>query len=125
MASKQDLTIKRGTTYPITIEVTDDAGDPVDLTGATVRFTAKSAEYDTDADDSDAAISKDVTTHYDENGVEAPEEGKSTITLTDTDTYINPGNYYYDITIEYSTGVINTPVEGRLKIDGKPTNRTT
>lgn len=125
MASKSDLTIKRGTTYPITITVTDDSGDPVDLTGATVRFTAKTAEYDTDADDSDAAIAKNVTVHVDEEGVASATSGKSTITLTDTDTYINPGNYYYDITIEYSTGVINTPIEGKLKIDGKPTNRTT
>jgi hypothetical protein len=125
MSRNQDLTIKRGTTYPLTIHFTDANGDPIDLTGATVYFTAKSVEYDVIAADTSAVISKDVTVHLDEAGDASATDGITTILLTDNDTYVTPGNYYYDITVKYLSGVINTPIEGKLKIDGKPTNRAT
>ena len=123
MAKNQDITIKRGTTLPITVNITDANGAPVDLTGATVYFTAKTAESDTDADDNNAAIAKDVTIHTD------PTEGETLIVLDADDTTINPANYYYDITVKYAAvggadPVVNTVVEGKLKIDGKPTNRS-
>lgn len=125
MARNQDLTIKRGTTYPITLTLTDDAGAAIDLTGATVYFTAKTDEWDVDAPDTIAAITKDVTVHVDEDGVASAALGISTITLLPADTNINAATYHYDITVEYANGVVNTPIEGKLKIDGKPTNRST
>lgn len=123
--NKNELTIKRGTTYPITFENTDSSGTAIDLTGATVYFTAKSAESDTSLDDSTAVITKDVTTHVDENGDPSATSGISTIELDPDDTTVNPGTYFYDITVKYASGVVNTPIEGKLKIDGKPTNRST
>lgn len=123
MASNQNIEIKRGTTLPIDVNITDANGDPIDLTGATVYFTAKTAESDVSLDDSTAAIKKDVTVHTD------PAQGETKITLDADDTTINPGNYYYDITVKYpaiggADPVVNTVVEGKLKIDGKPTNRS-
>lgn len=122
--SKTDLTIKRGTTFPILFENTTSDGQPIDLTGATVFFTAKVAEFDTDADDTNATIKKDVTVHVDEDGNPSATQGISTIALTPTDTQKNPATYNYDITVKYANGVVNTPIEGKLKIDGKPTNRS-
>lgn len=122
--SKTDLEIKRGTTFPILFENTTATGAPIDLTGATVYFTAKSAESDTDATDMNAAIKKDVTVHVDEDGLDSAAQGISTILLTPTDTQINVATYNYDITVKYASGVVNTPIEGKIKIDGKPTNRS-
>lgn len=122
--SKTDLTIKRGTTFPILFENTTSTGAAIDLTGATVYFTAKTAEFDTDATDTNATIKKDVTVHVDENGLPSATQGKSTILLTPSDTQKNPASYNYDITVKYANGVVNTPIEGKLKIDGKPTNRS-
>lgn len=118
MARNQDLTIKRGTTFPIEITITDADGDPVDLTGATIYFTAKAVESDIITDDASAVIEKDVTVHTD------PTEGESLVTLSAADTTVTPNTYFYDITVKYASGVVNTPIEGKLKIDGKPTNRS-
>lgn len=123
MAKNQDITVKRGNTLPIDLTITDATGTPVDLTGATVYFTAKTAESDTDATDTNASIKKDVTDHTD------PTAGETTILLDADDTTVNPGNYFYDITVKYAAvggaePVVNTVVEGKLKIDGKPTNRS-
>ncbi len=123
MSRNQNIEIKRGTTYPLTVTFLDANGDAIDLTGATVYFTAKLVESDIIVDDSSAVITKDVTTHLDAAGSPSATLGITTITLTSADTTINPGNYFYDITVKYATGVVNTPIEGKLKIDGKPTNR--
>lgn len=124
MSSKTDLEIIRGTTFPITFENTDSAGLPINLTGATVYFTAKLVDSDTDATDVTAAITKDVTTHVDETGAASATRGISTITLGAGQTTINTKTYFYDITVKYANGVINTPIEGKLKIVGKRTNRS-
>lgn len=129
MAKNQDITIKRGTTLPITVTITDANGTAVDLTGATVYFTAKTVESDTDATDTNATITKDVTVHVDEAGDPSATQGISTIVLDADDTTVNPANYYYDITVKYAAvgaaeAVVNTVIEGKLKIDGKPTNRS-
>lgn len=110
-------TINRGTTYTITYNHLID-GTATTLVGATVLFTMKSAEYDTDADDSDALITKDVT-----NGSSG---GVATITLTPTDTYQTPGKYFYDIKVDVNSdgNTIYKMAEGTVKIDGSPTNRT-
>lgn len=116
MSSK--LTITRGTTYNLTFYYQDSTGAALSLTGATVFFTVKSAEYDTDATDTTALIEKTVTSHTDAAG------GISTIALTPTDTYVTPGNYYYDIRVKDVDGNIYKMIEGRVVIDGSPTNRT-
>lgn len=112
-----NLKVNRGTTYVITYNH-EVNGVATTLVGATVRFTMKSTEFDVDADDSDALITKNVT-----NGTSG---GVATITLTPTNTYQTPGKYYYDIKVDVnSDGVtIYKMDEGTIKIDGSPTNRT-
>lgn len=110
------LKINRGTTYVITYNHLVN-GVATTLVGATVRFTMKSDEYDTDATDSTALVVKNVTS--------GTSGGVATITLTPTNTYQTPGKYHYDIKVDVnSDGVtIYKMDEGTIKIDGSPTNR--
>lgn len=115
MASK--LTYDRGTTYAITVNYQEN-GVATDITGASIFFTVKESEYDTNATDSTALISKTVTSHT------TPLSGISTITIDPTDSEdITPGNYYYDIKIKKAGAQIYKLVEGRFIIDASPTNR--
>lgn len=110
------LKINRGTTYTLTYNHKVD-GVATTLVGATVRFTMKPVEWDEEANDSTALITKDIT-----NG---NAQGKATISLTPTDTYKTPGKYYYDIKVDVnSDGVtIYKMDEGTVALDGSPTNR--
>lgn len=109
------LKIDRGTTYTRTLTYKEN-GVATTLVGATVRFTVKSAEYDTDADDSDASIIKNVT--------DGTSGGVAVITIDPADTAeLTPGKYFYDIKVEKATGEIYKVDEGSIKLDGSPTNR--
>jgi hypothetical protein len=109
------LKIDRGTTYTIGIVYKRD-GEPATLEGATVRFTMKTAEYDSDTTDSDAIVKKDVT--------DGDAGGNATITIDPADTAeVEPGQYYYDIKVEQADGEIYKIDEGKVKLDGSPTNR--
>lgn len=109
------LKINRGTTFTIGVLYKKD-GEASTLVGGTVRFTMKEAEYDTDATDTTALISKDITS--------GNSSGEATITINPSDTAtLEPGTYYYDIKVEESGGNIYKVDEGRIKLDGSPTNR--
>ena len=88
----------------------------VDLTGATVYFTAKTA-FDNSTDDSTAVISKDVTSHTD------PTNGVTVISLAASDTNVAAGEYVYDIKLKKATGVQTTVKVGELVILPAVTNR--
>ena len=111
------LKVNKGTTFTMTYNHKEN-GEAKTLAGATVRFTVKDEEWDTDATDTQAQIVKNVTTHDDEAG------GVTTIALDETDTDLTPAKYYYDIKVEDADGNIYKTVEGRFKVDGSPTNRT-
>lgn len=109
------LSITRGTTYSIGIQYQKD-GTNETLVGATVRFTMKDEEWDTDSDDTNAEVTKNVT--------DGNSDGEATITLDPSDTAdIEPGKYYYDIKVEEAGGEIYKIAEGTIKLDGSPTNR--
>lgn len=109
------LTVTRGTTYSIGI-VYQKNGVATTLVGATVRFTMKDEEWDTDTDDTGAEVVKNVT-----NG---NSDGEATITINPTDTAdLTPQKYYYDIKVEEASGEIYKIDEGTIKLDGSPTNR--
>lgn len=113
MASK--ITMNRGTTFAIDVDYQVD-GEPATLVGGVVRFTVKSTEYDSDADDSDAILVKNVS--------DGDAQGHATISIDPVDTAtITPGNYYYDIKVENADHDIYKIAEGRFKLDGSPTNR--
>lgn len=113
-----NITIYRGRTYDFSYAHTDTTGAAVPLTGCTVYFTVKSAEYDSEATDSSALIQKTITSHTSEAG------GLTEWTLDDTDTYVTPGKYYYDVIVEDSSGHASPPsLEGRCIVKGTATNR--
>ena len=83
------LKINRGTTYTIGI-VYKRNGVAETLVGATVRFTVKTAEWDTNMTDTSAVIQKNITT--------GDALGEATITIDPADTAsLTPDKYYYDI----------------------------
>jgi len=100
-----DLCITQGDEKAYNLTFKDGDGNAINITGSTVSFSAKARLSDTAT-----VISKDVTNHTD------PTNGKTTITLTTTDTNIDRGVYYYDIQIQ--GGGINrkTVVKGKLEI---------
>lgn len=117
MAKRPDLTQNRGTTYTIDGVYKED-GVVADITGATVRFTVKTTEYDSSATDTTALISKNVSSFSN------PTAGEYTITIDPSDTQtVTPGQYYYSIKIQLASGAVYELAEGRYIIDGDPTNR--
>ncbi len=92
---RPDIEIIRGDTDSITFTLDSD-GTPVDLTGSTVFFTAKSSLDDADVD---AVISIEVTRHSD------PTNGTTIIPLSSSDTDITPGEYFYDIQVKNGSNV--------------------
>lgn len=116
MALRPDLTIIRGDTTSIDFELTD-GGDPVDLTGATVFFTAKSA-IDADATDAASAISVEVTSHTN------PTAGETLIPLTASDTTVTPGEYFYDVQVKNLSGTILSIPYRKLEVVADVTRRT-
>jgi len=109
--------IDRGTTFTIDI-VYKKNGVAASLTGATIRFTVKSTEFDSSTDDSTAVITKNVTSHVD------AENGLSLITINPADTAtLVPGKYNYDIKVAEAGGPVYKIDEGKITLDGSPTNR--
>lgn len=105
------MTLKKTTNESIEV----DFGSSVDLTGATVFFTAKKNMSDLDAA---AVIKKDVTSHSD------PTHGKTVITLTTSDTNVPVGNYFWDIRIKDASGNITNTEQEILKVAAVVTQRT-
>jgi len=117
MAKTNTLNINRGTTYTIDFSYQKN-GAAFSLVGSTVRFTIKSTEYDTDTADSSALVLKNITS--------GTVLGTATIVINPEDTAtITPGTLYYDIKVEEPSGDIYKCDEGRVKLDGSPTNRLT
>jgi hypothetical protein len=87
----------RGDTVTLNLTFKDANGDAINITAYTIFFTLKRNKYDTDAQ---AAIQKNITVHT------VPASGQTQITLTDTETALLIGTYYYDI--KYLTGVGGT-----------------
>ncbi|HUV84339.1 MAG TPA: hypothetical protein VMV86_01440 [Methanosarcinales archaeon] len=97
--------IFRGNKREYLLTFTDSGGSAVPITGWTIYFTVKKNYADTVA-----AISKDITIHYD-----AP-NGQTKILLTPTDTDIVPGNYFYDIQAKKAADDIETVLSGMIQI---------
>lgn len=111
------LTIKRGTTYLRTGTYSIN-GILTTLVGATVRFTMKTTQYDSDATDSTAVIAKNITT--------GTAQGAYTVTINPVDTaLLTPNKYYYDIKVENADGTIYDLDDGTITLTGSPTNRYT
>lgn len=110
------LRIKRGDDSQFTVELTNRDDNPIDLTSCVVFFTAKRRKSDSDED---AAIAVDQTVHIDE------EAGLTRFTIPKLVTReLALGDYYWDIRIKYSDGIIQTTETEILTVIPNITDRT-
>jgi hypothetical protein len=92
------LEIQKGNICTVTLTFKDEDGDVYDLTAKTVFFTMKDPD-DFEADDDDAIITKDITSHTD------PTNGITTLTLSATQTDVAVGRYKCDLRL-YDEGSV-------------------
>lgn len=104
MAIIANLYIDQGTDYTITVDVTDFAGDILDLTGYTATAQMRKTY-------SSSSLSATFTTSI------SAVAGQVTISLTDTQTSaLEAGRYVYDLNIESSLGVKTRVIEGQAVV---------
>ena len=109
------ISIIRGTDTSIKVNFTEN-GTPVNITGYEVLFTVKEQDYIGKGDDK-ALITKDITVHSD------PTQGETTIVLSNEDTDIPAGNYYWDLRL-IKDGIITQTQRDMLEITQGITERT-
>lgn len=102
-----ELEIIRGDDVTISATITDKDGNAVDLTDAKAYLTVK--ENRSDSDD-DALIQKTTETHANAS------EGQTGFDLTNEDTDIAEGKYYYDLQIKDSDSKIRSVGYGTIKV---------
>ena len=95
------INIYRGDTEDITVTVKDKAGNAFDLTGYTMRLTVKETKSDTDAN---AIIGPIIAVVAD------PPSGKGVVSLSVTDTDVDPKTYFYDVQINKNTSDVKTVI---------------
>jgi|TARA_B110000305_G_scaffold176213_1_gene195022 hypothetical protein len=104
MAIIANLYIDQGTDYTITVDVTDSAGDILDLTGYTATAQIRKTY-------TSSSLSATFTTSI------SAAAGQVTISLTDTQTSaLEAGRYVYDLNIESSGGVKTRVIEGQAVV---------
>lgn len=106
MSNEKELSIFKGTSVGYELIFTED-NLPIDITGWTVYFTVKEKMEDPD---SSAAISKEITTHED------PTAGISVIELSNVDTDISSGSYYYSIDYKDTDDNTKVVLHGRIRV---------
>lgn len=108
----------RGDDIELEITFSDsDTNDPIDITSSTIYFTVKKI-WDNLADDTQALISKEVTSHTNPTG------WVTKIDLTNADTDIEPWEYDYDFQVKDQYGKIQSTIVGTLKVLRDVTRRT-
>lgn len=109
------LSVIRGNTLVINYTNEDTSANPISLNGATLYFTVKGPPgYDSIANDSSAIWQITSTGNV---------GNTCTFTCTPADTWQPPLTYDWDITIEYSSANVITPMQGTIVIVPTPTNK--
>ena len=105
MATVSNLAIDQGTTYSVTIQVADDAGDPRDISNYTGRAQIKRSYY------------TNTNTAFTVN-ISAPYQGEITMTLTDAQTSaLKAGRYVYDLELVNTTNnAVERVLEGIITV---------
>jgi len=104
MAAVSNLSIDQGTTFSVTISVTDDTGSARNLTGYTGRAQLKRSYY------TNTNTAFTVT-------IDNPTEGEVDISLTDTQTSsLKAGRYVYDVELVSNASTVERIVEGIVTI---------
>jgi hypothetical protein len=108
MATVKNLIIDQGTTYSLTITISDVLGNELDLTGHAFRAQLRKSYGATSYTMFTTAINENPTT------------GILTISLTDTQTSgLKPGRYVYDIEMispEQSGSEVTRVLEGIITV---------
>lgn len=103
MAIITNLAIDQGTTYSVTVSVTDDTGSARDLTGYTGRAQLKRSYY------TNTNTAFTIT-------INNPTGGEIVLSLTaDQTTALKAGRYVYDLEIANST-IVERVIEGIVTI---------
>ena len=101
MAIIANIYIDQGTDYSITVDVTDSAGDVLNLSGYTASAQIRKTY-------SSSTISETFSTSL------AEATGQVTLSLTDTQTSgLSSGRYVYDLNITSSGGNTSRVIEGQ------------
>jgi hypothetical protein len=104
MAIIANLYIDQGTDYTITVDVTDSAGDVLDLTGFTATAQVRKTY-------TSSSLSATFATSINAAA------GQVTISLTDTQTSaLQAGRYVYDLNIESGGGIKTRVIEGQAVV---------
>ena len=104
MAIIANLYIDQGTDYTITVDVTDSAGDVLDLTGFTATAQVRKTY-------TSSSLSATFATSINAAA------GQVTISLTDTHTSaLQAGRYVYDLNIESGGGIKTRVIEGQAVV---------
>ena len=111
-----NLTIYRGDSKTYNLTFTEN-GAALDITGYTIFFTVKTIS-DVATDDSEAVISKTVTSHTNPTG------GITQVVLSSTDTNIDVDEYDYDFQFKTDADAITTFQKGRFNVLKDITRRT-
>ena len=115
-----NITMPMAVTNSINYTFKHRDGTPIDITTATLYFTVKDVALDTNAGDTTAKIKKELTIT---DGV----NGKANLFLTQQETFLTVGEYYYDVKIVQLYNQSNTTVDvalmGLLTITSDSTNR--
>lgn len=110
--NQYQLTMMRGDSRTFTITLTDSAGDPYDLTGASLWFTVGNLVEKT--------VGDGIT-------VETPANGVATIDFVPADTESVSDvrrAYRYDVQVKLSDGTVKTPIRGLFVITPDVTTET-
>ena len=108
MSKQTNLAIYRGDDKTWNLAFKDAEGDPIDITGATVWFTAKENTTDEDAS---AVLQKQITSHSN------PTQGETQLSLIPSDTdAMEVKDYEYDMQLVESSGKVSTFMRGKLNI---------
>ncbi len=103
MATKANIIIDQGTTFSTSINLTDDNGDAIDLTGYTGR--AQMRKHYTSSNSQSFTVSLQSS-----NGI-------VTLSLTETQTAnLTAGRYVYDVEIVSGANVVSRIVEGFVTV---------
>jgi len=101
----------RGDTKKYKLKVqSKDTGDPISVDGGQLFLTFKSDQKD---DDIDAAIQKSVACTESDP---ADPTGEVELTLSSTDTNVDPGTYFYDFQFVASDGEVTTILSDKVRI---------
>lgn len=104
MATVRNIYVDQGSTFALSLTVTDQYGDPKDLSDYTVTGQIRKSYYSTTAVDFDAEAS-------------LPLEGEVTISLTSEQTNnLKAGRYVYDVEIASEVETIRV-LEGIMVIN--------